>query len=175
MIIARHLCANAASRAVRPVSLKVIYVAKSASKGAAELLCQEWALKIQRYASFSELQIKPNPTNAKDIDHIKSIEGTKILKALQTPGDRLIALDERGRNVTSHDIADIIAKAGDDGISNLVFTIGGPYGLSEDVRNKADDVIRLSSLVLNHQVAKIVLYEQLYRGWTILRGEPYHH
>jgi 23S rRNA (pseudouridine1915-N3)-methyltransferase len=57
----------------------------------------------------------------------------------------------------------------------LVFCIGGPYGHGDAVRERANDTIRLSKLVLNHQVAVVVLLEQLYRGWAILRGDPYHH
>lgn len=74
----------------------------------------------------------------------------------------------------SEDVARLLAQAGDEG-STLVFCIGGPYGHSPQVRARANKVVRLSSLVLNHQVAYIVLVEQLYRGWTILSGSPYHH
>jgi 23S rRNA (pseudouridine1915-N3)-methyltransferase len=96
-----------------------------------------------------------------------------VLKAL-SPGDRVVLLDERGREVSSYDVAELIARAGDDN-TPLVFCIGGPYGHGDAVRQRADDTIRLSRLVLNHQVAVVVLLEQLYRGWAILRGDPYHH
>jgi 23S rRNA (pseudouridine1915-N3)-methyltransferase len=65
--------------------------------------------------------------------------------------------------------------AGDSRASSLIFCIGGPYGLTEEVRSRADVCIRLSDCVLNHQVARVVLLEQLYRAWTIIRREPYHH
>lgn len=89
-------------------------------------------------------------------------------------GDRVIILDERGREATSEDIARLIAEAGDNGMP-LVFVVGGPFGHGAAVIERASDSIRLSRMVLNHQVAYIVLVEQLYRAWTIIRGEPYHH
>lgn len=76
--------------------------------------------------------------------------------------------------MTSEDIARLIAAAGDAG-RPLAFCIGGPFGHGAAVQTRADDSIALSRLVLNHSVAHVVLLEQLYRGWTILRGEPYHH
>jgi 23S rRNA (pseudouridine1915-N3)-methyltransferase len=162
------------ARAARPVPLKLISVAKgSASKGAAAF-ADEWAAKLRRYAPLTEIQIKPNPLNAKEPAVAQVHEGERVLKAVN-PGDRLIVLDERGRDLSSEDFARLLAQAGDEGWPAVVFAIGGPYGHPPEVRKRADDVVRLSSCVLNHAVARVVLLEQLYRGWTILRGEPYHH
>ena len=97
----------------------------------------------------------------------------QVLKCL-APTEHVVLLDERGREVTSYDVADIIARAGDD-CTPLVFIIGGPYGHGDAVRQRANDTIRLSRLVLNHQVAHVVLLEAIFRGWSILRGDPYHH
>lgn len=97
----------------------------------------------------------------------------KVLKAL-SPGERVVLLDERGRAATSEDIARLISHAGDNG-TPLAFVVGGPFGHGQAVVDRADDSVRLSSMVLNHQVAYVVLLEQLYRGWTIIKGEPYHH
>lgn len=87
----------------------------------------------------------------------------------------MVLLDERGRDLSSPDLAKLLAQASDQGWPQLVFCIGGPFGHSQEVRARADDQVRLSTMVLNHQVAHVVLLEQLYRAWTILRGEPYHH
>ncbi len=84
-------------------------------------------------------------------------------------------LCERGRDVNTPDLAALLEAAGEANPSALVFAIGGPFGHGAAVRARADDSIRLSRLVLNHQVARLVLAEQLYRAWTILKGEPYHH
>lgn len=83
-------------------------------------------------------------------------------------------LDERGKAATSEDVARLISQAGDNG-TPLAFVVGGPFGHGQAVFDRAHDSIRLSNMVLNHQVAYVVLVEQLYRGWTIIKGEPYHH
>ena len=93
----------------------------------------------------------------------------------KSPGAYTVCLDERGKDVTSESIADILEKASDSGSSSLVFLLGGPFGHTQEVRDGADETIRLSRCVLNHAVASVVLSEQLYRAWTIVRGEPYHH
>jgi len=168
----RRLCTTASlSRAVRPIPLKLIRVAKGKDGTA---FGDEWADKVRRYTQIEELQIKPNPMNTKDPKIAKQQEGERVLKSVRA-GERLVVLDERGRDLKSENFAEILAQASDEGWPSVVFAIGGPYGHSSEVRERADDVIRLSSCVLNHSVARIVLLEQIYRGWTILRGEPYHH
>lgn len=127
-----------------------------------------------RYTEVQEQQIKPNPKNAKDPASAVQHEGERVLRALR-PGDHVVLLDERGRDLTSEGLARLLAAAGDNGRPGLAFCIGGPHGHSDAVRARADETVRLSSMVLNHQVAAVVLLEQLYRAWTILRGEPYHH
>mmetsp|Transcript_4901 Transcript_4901/g.17786 ORF Transcript_4901/g.17786 Transcript_4901/m.17786 type:complete len:89 (+) Transcript_4901:803-1069(+) len=81
---------------------------------------------------------------------------------------------DRGKEVSSEGLAELIRSAGERGV-NMAFLIGGPFGHSEAVHQRANASIRLSKMVLNHDVARIVLVEQLYRAWTILKGEPYHH
>jgi 23S rRNA (pseudouridine1915-N3)-methyltransferase len=170
----RLFCSASLARAVRPVPVKLIAVAKgSASKGG-QLFAEEWAAKISRYAPFTEVAIKPNPLNAKDPAVAKQHEGERVLKAVGA-GERLVVLDERGHKVGSEDVARLLAAAGDDGCTGVTFAIGGPHGHGDAVRQRADAVISLSGCVLNHTVARVVLLEQVYRGWTILRGEPYHH
>jgi len=130
--------------------------------------------KIQNYCKFEQVQIKPNPKNASDPNIQKATEGERVLKLL-TPDDFVVVLDERGQDLTSEGMAELIADVGDRGLSRMVFCIGGPYGHSQEVLQRGTKSIRLSCMVLNHQVAHVVLLEQIYRGWTILRGEPYHH
>lgn len=161
------------ARSVRPIPLTIITVAKGSSKGA-ELMASEWADKLRRYTSLTELQVKPNPKNAKETAVAVGHEGERVLKALQ-PSDRVVLLDERGRDMSSEDLANLLAHASDQSWPSVVFCIGGPFGHSPAVRARGNDTIRLSKMVLNHQVAHVVLLEQLYRAWTILRGEPYHH
>lgn len=131
----------------------------------------EWATKLRRYVPVEERRVKPNPSNAKDPKVARINEGVKLMK-LVPPTDRLIVLDERGRDVRSEDVAGLLAAASEEGCKGLTFAVGGPYGHAPDVRARADECIKLSSLVLNHEVARVVLLEQLYRAWTIMRGEP---
>jgi 23S rRNA (pseudouridine1915-N3)-methyltransferase len=155
--------------AIRAVPLTLLSVAKSGSR-AGDTLASEWAEKLRRYTRVTEIQLKPNPLNAKNPDIAKQHEGERVLKAISAE-QRLIVLDERGRDLRSEDMAQLLATASEEGWKEAVFAIGGPYGHSKEVRERADDVIRLSSLVLNHEIARIVLLEQLYRAWTICRGE----
>ena len=169
---------------MRPTPLKLIHVSKP--DATCEALVAEWAAKVRRYAPLEEVVVRPNPSRATDPAAAVAAEGAKVLKLL-TPSDVVVALDERGKEATSEGIADLLACAGGAGNganaglevrgagSSLVFLIGGPFGHAPAVRARADATLRLSGCVLNHTIARVLLVEQLYRGWTILRGEPYHH
>ena len=103
-------------------------------------------------------------------------EGQKVLGRLRGD-DFVVALDERGKDLSSEGLAELLAEP-PGGAGRVVFLIGGPYGHSPEVRERArarGAVVRLSRMVLNHQVARLVALEQIYRGWTIIRGEKYHH
>ncbi|DBB07708.1 TPA: hypothetical protein ACH3X3_009134 [Trebouxia sp. C0006] len=161
------------ARAVRPVKIKLITVAKGNSKGA-EAVAREWTDKVKRYTQLEHLQVKPNPKKAASPIVAVQSEGEKVLKLI-TPQDYVVLLDENGKAASSEGMAKLVAEAGERGVANLVFCIGGPYGHSMDVRSRANETLKLSDMVLNHQIAHMVLLEQIYRAWTILRGEPYHH
>ncbi|KAK9819287.1 hypothetical protein WJX74_000717 [Apatococcus lobatus] len=165
--------AREGSRAVRAVPIKVITVGKS-SGGAADAYADEWASKVQRYTKLELVHCKSNPKDAQNPAVAKQAEGERLLRLLK-PQDFVIVMDERGKELKSTDFAQLIAQAGDEGASSIAFCIGGPYGHTQQVRDKATRSIKLSAMVLNHQVAKIMLLEQIYRAWTILNGEPYHH
>jgi 23S rRNA (pseudouridine1915-N3)-methyltransferase len=132
--------------------------------------------RLRRYVAVEEVVVKPNPRGAAadDAEAQKAAEGERVVRSVG-PRDRLVLLCERGREVSSADVARLLSDAGEANPSALVFAIGGPFGHGAAVRERANDSIRLSAMVLNHQVARLVLAEALYRGWTILRGEPYHH
>ena len=86
-----------------------------------------------------------------------------------------MSLDERGRTLTSQELAEWLAARQQDATRDVRLVVGGPYGLSQAVRARCSESIRLSSMTLPHELARVVLLEQLYRAWTILRREPYHH
>jgi 23S rRNA (pseudouridine1915-N3)-methyltransferase len=101
-------------------------------------------------------------------------EGERLTK-LVAKNARLILLDERGDELTSPAFADFIGRHRDGGTAELAFAIGGAYGFGENVRARSEKTIALSRLTFTHQMVRIFLLEQIYRGFTILNGEPYHH
>jgi len=105
---------------------------------------------------------------------LKKKEGSMILDWLQ-PDDYLVALDERGKQLGSEDLATFIEKRANESKKRLIFLIGGAYGLDEPVLQRADFKWSLSKLVFPHQLVRLILAEQLYRACTIIRGEKYHH
>jgi len=101
-------------------------------------------------------------------------EGQALLKRV-APGDRLVLLDERGTSLTSPGLANWLERVRQLPVSSVVLAIGGAFGVSEDVKRRADERLSLSPLTLPHQLVRVVLLEQLYRAATILAGQSYHH
>lgn len=101
-------------------------------------------------------------------------EGDLILASFQ-PGDYVVLLDERGTEFSSREFARFIEKRISTLSRNLVFVVGGPYGFSDAVYDRADDRISLSRMTFSHEMVRLFFVEQVYRAMTILRGEPYHH
>ncbi|XP_062226658.1 putative RNA methyltransferase At5g10620 isoform X2 [Phragmites australis] len=151
---------------VRVMPMRLLTVGKKRSQGT-QLLVEEYKEKLGYYCDFEDTLIS-------DVKVQVEAEDTAVMQQLK-PEDFVVVLDENGKDVISEQIADLIGDAGNTGSSRLTFCIGGPYGLGVRVRDRADATIKLSSLVLNHQVALIVLMEQLYRAWTIIKGQKYHH
>ena len=133
----------------------------------------EYTRRLPRHLSFEDIQLKPQPFKG-DIDAVRNAEAARILARL-SDGDKIVALDERGIDLTSEGFADLIDAAAKAGTKRLVFAIGGPYGHGAAVRDQAWKTLRLSKMVLNHSLARVVLGEQLYRASTILWGGQYHH
>ncbi|KAK1685300.1 hypothetical protein QYE76_046148 [Lolium multiflorum] len=160
-------------QSVRTMPMRVITVGKKRSQGT-QLLVEEYKEKLGHYCAVEDTLIKSNPKLTSDVKVQIEAEDASMMQQLKAE-DFVVVLDENGKDVMSEQIADLIGDAGSTGSSRLTFCIGGPYGLGVQVRERADATIRLSSLVLNHQVALIVLMEQLYRAWTIIKGQKYHH
>lgn len=131
--------------------------------------------RIGNYIKFSSV-ILPDIKNAKTLnkDQIKEEEGKQILSKI-LPSDYLVIMDERGKEFTSREFSDWIQKQMNSGRKRMVMVIGGPFGFSEAVYNRADVKIALSKMTFTHEMAKLLLTEQIYRSMTILKGEPYHH
>jgi 23S rRNA (pseudouridine1915-N3)-methyltransferase len=122
------------------------------------------------------MELIPDIKNVKNLSEIqqKEKEGELILSKL-SPTDYLILLDENGKSFTSLEFANELQKKMNAGIKTLVYVIGGPYGFSEIVYQKAQQKISLSKMTFSHQMVRLFFIEQVYRGFTILKNEPYHH
>ena len=117
----------------------------------------------------------PELKNTKSLseEQQKTMEGELILKQLQ-PSDTLVLLDEHGKELRSIELAKWLEQK-QQTARRLVFAIGGPYGFSEAVYNRANEQLSLSRLTFSHQMVRLVFTEQIYRACTIIKGEPYHH
>lgn len=131
--------------------------------------------RLQRYTSLT-YEIIPALKNTKNLSpsEQKEQEGKLILSKCQS-GDYLILLDENGKEFTSSGMAEWLQKQFHISARRLVFSVGGPYGFDEAVYQRADTRISLSKLTFSHQMARLFFLEQLYRSFTILHNEPYHH
>lgn len=107
-------------------------------------------------------------------DSIKAAEAVAILNTLQR-GDKVILLDERGKEYTSREFSNIIQREMLSGIKRLVFVVGGPYGFAQTVYQRADALISFSKMTFSHEMIRLFFVEQIYRVMTILNNEPYHH
>ena len=131
--------------------------------------------RIGRYINFIPF-VLPDIKNAKSLstDKIKEEEGKIILSNIN-PSDFVILLDERGKEFSSREFSNWIQKQMNSGRKRLVLLIGGPFGFSKDIYERADSLIALSKMTFTHEMAKLLITEQIYRALTILKGEPYHH
>ena len=131
--------------------------------------------RLKHYINF-DLRILPDIKNTKNlsVEQQKQKEGETILKNIAA-SDVIVLLDEKGKQFTSKEFALELQKRMNSGIKNLVFVIGGPYGFSEEVYNRVRQKISFSKMTFSHQMVRLFTVEQLYRAFTILRNEPYHH
>ena len=134
----------------------------------------DYAERISHYMPFDIVTI-PELKNTKSLseDQQKAMEGELILKQLQA-SDTLVLLDEHGKELRSIELAKWLEQK-QQTARRLVFVVGGPYGFSEAVYNRANEQLSLSRLTFSHQMVRLVFTEQIYRACTIIKGEPYHH
>lgn len=137
--------------------------------------CALFEERLRRYLPLTIEELKEQKAGSRgDVPRAVAAEGDQLL-ARVAPGAFLVALDERGREMGSEELAGLLDRHMVDGRSEWVLVIGGAHGLSEAVRRRADLVLALSRLTFPHQVARLLLLEQLYRCCAIIRNEPYHH
>ena len=156
------------------MKIKLLAIGKTDDKNLIQLI-DTYQNRLKHYIKF-ELQLLPDIKNVKNLSEKqqKEREGELILKQLQHT-DQLILLDEKGKDFRSKDFANYLQKKMNSGIKQLVFVIGGPYGFSDTVYQKAQGKISFSKMTFSHQMIRLFVVEQIYRGFTILKNEPYHH
>lgn len=134
-----------------------------------------YVARLKHYVSFGVTEI-PELKNVSSLsrDSIRRKEGELILRNI-SPADRVILLDEHGKEYRSVEFARYLETLLLHGGGNVVFVVGGAYGFSPEVYERADGMLSLSKMTFSHQMVRTVFAEQLYRAFTIIRGEPYHH
>ena len=135
----------------------------------------EYVKRLQHYVPFNiqyigDVKSTRNMSEAQQ----KTAEGKQLLAALET-SDYVVLLDEHGTERTSMDYSQWLERRMASGSKRLVFVVGGPYGFSPEVYDRANEKISLSKMTFPHELVRLIFVEQLYRAFTILRHEPYHH
>lgn len=135
----------------------------------------EYIKRLKHYVPF-EIKYIDDIKNTKNIseDQQKRTEGAKILSLLDK-SDFVVLLDEHGKEYTSMQYSSYIQKRMLSGAKKVVFVIGGPFGFSQEVYDRANDKISFSKMTFNHEMIRLIFTEQLYRAYTIINHEPYHH
>ncbi|WP_340158515.1 23S rRNA (pseudouridine(1915)-N(3))-methyltransferase RlmH [uncultured Maribacter sp.] len=156
------------------MTIKLLAIGKIDS-GQLQELIEVYEKRLQHYVNF-EIDIIPDLKKTKNLseDQQKEKEGELILKKL-APTDVLVLFDEKGKQFSSVEFSQYLQKKMNSGIKQLVFLIGGPYGFSNAVYAKASSKISLSKMTFSHQMVRLFITEQVYRAFTILKNEPYHH
>ena len=156
------------------MKIKLLSIGKTDNKQLIKLI-DEYQNRLKYYIKF-DMEIIPDIKNIKKISKIqqKKMEGELILSKLKNT-DQMILLDDKGKDFTSIQFSKYLQKKMNSGIKQLVLVVGGPYGFSEAVYEKAIDKVSLSKMTFSHQMVRLFIVEQLYRGYTILKNEPYHH
>lgn len=151
--------------------LRVLWVGKTQEewvrKGS-----DEYAGRIRRYLPLEVCEVREEKGASPEL--MRSREAERLLKNMPK-GARLVLLDERGEQYTSAGFAAFLGRERDAGTQELVFAVGGAYGVDDNIRSRAHRTIALSTMTFTHQMVRVFLLEQLYRGLTILNNESYHH
>lgn len=152
-----------------------LYVIGKTDNAHIDALTQLYIDRLKHYVNFT-LEVIPDIKNVKNLSETqqKTVEADALLKKVHT-SDFMCILDENGKKFTSEGFASFLQKKMNSGLKNLVFVIGGPYGFSDAIYQRANTKISLSSMTFSHQMVRPFFVEQLYRGYTILKNEPYHH
>lgn len=152
--------------------LRILHIGKTSSSNVQQLV-DEFSKRSGRFEKLEVQALKAKVSSSMSPDVIKSKEGEVLLKSISKV-DRVILLDENGKGMDSRSFAQWLEREKEVFSSPIVFIIGGAYGFSEEMGARADHLISLSKMTFNHELALLVLSEQLYRALTIINGHPYH-
>ncbi len=150
---------------VRGMKIVILSVGKEKDEVSDDLV-RHFEIRLLRYLPAEWLYVAHDTTKEK--------EGEKIL-ALLKKEDYVVLLDEKGRDIKSEALAELVENRMVDSVRRMVFIIGGAYGVSERIVERSNYVWKLSSLVFPHMLVRVIVLEQLYRAFTIIKGEKYHH
>ena len=156
------------------MNIELIVIGKTDQQEVASLV-EQYAKRVNHYCKFTVTTIA-DVKNTRNMapSRQKQLVGEMILRLI-SDGDWLVLMDERGRQFTSMEYADWLQKRMLSGVKRLAIVIGGPYGFSDEVYKRANEKISLSKMTFSHQIVRAIFAEQLYRAFTILNNEPYHH
>lgn len=156
------------------MNIDLIVIGKTDAAEIAALV-DMYARRINFYCKFSIVTL-PDVRNTRSLSvkQQRTAEGAALLRQV-SQGDWVVLLDERGREERSVDFALRLQKRMASGVRRMVFVIGGPYGFSDEVYARADEQVSLSKMTFSHQIVRAIFAEQLYRAFTIINNEPYHH
>ena len=156
------------------MKVNLILVGKTTSKMFQSII-EDYSERVKHYTPF-EVTVIPELKNTKSLsqEQQKQMEGEQIQRQLQE-SDHVVLLDEHGQELRSIEFATWISKKQQAVSRRLVFVIGGPYGFSPTIYQRANEKLSLSKMTFSHQMVRMIFIEQLYRAFTILKGEQYHH
>ena len=156
------------------MKIKLIVVGKTNAKYLLEGE-KEYGNRLKHYTKFEEIIIPDVKHSGKlNENELKKKEGHLILEKLES-SDHVILLDDKGKSYSSIEFANFLQQKMNSGLKSLVFVVGGAFGFSDEVYLRANSKLSLSKMTFSHQMVRLIFKEQLYRGFSILRGEKYHH
>ncbi len=155
------------------MNIHIIYVGRREARHLQPAI-DEYAKRLTPFAALSWQAIVSQPTGDGSIESSRQKESA-LIEARLSPGDMVVLLDERGKQFDNRELADFLDGRRQQARQRLVFIIGGAYGVSEGLRQRADLVWSLSRLVFPHELVRLLLIEQLYRSSAILSNKAYHH
>lgn len=156
------------------MKIELMAIGRTTNRELAQLI-EHYADRVGHYVPFKFTAL-PDVKNTRSQSEAqqKAAEGQLFLRAIE-PSDWVVLLDEHGKELTSVEMSRYVQRKMQSVPKRLLFLIGGPYGFSDEVRSRAAEALSLSKMTFPHELIRLIFIEQLYRAFTILRGEPYHH